>query len=613
MVGEIQYSSRPMEKKGNSWVRGDLIGAGAFGKVNFAFNRDNGELCAVKSIECDEWMSSEMKAMENEVQILQCLDSPFIVKCLGSSFSVENGKSMHNVFIEYMPGGSMVDLMKKFGGHFEEPLIRNYTRSILEGIRYLHSRDIVHCDIKGRNVLVGNTGVKLADFGGARRLDGDSGVMVDSDLLNVKGTPLWMAPEVVRQVEQGPASDIWSLGCTVVEMATGKAPWSDIAGAANPFVALYHIGCTEDVPDLPSCLSEQGHDFLSKCFRRDPNLRWTAAQLLQHPFITDNFSTTIQSNKSETRLQPTSPTSAFDFPSSSSLTSSIVNLVPILRSHLCSKRCSQQQQANFFQTEEAVIKQQKQSTTTSSSSSDANFWCNLPLSPLPGQWINVRKPKTMSTASSPTVSSAARELITKSRGEEDEELGIAITQQCKDPVLEVMGDISAIASCASIELGFSSADDGDDEHHRESLEIRTEQASCSSRAASLCSDSYKRTNEKVEEDEMLRRQTMKQDSCASGRGADCRSSTSTTRPENKNLSRRSPTTSDYLENRCCSGVASAAATDLRCIHARGRPRRKTYASVRPTLRNLAPAHRKFSFRGRPKLQFQRLQVHRQLH
>ncbi|KAL3687997.1 hypothetical protein R1sor_014306 [Riccia sorocarpa] len=388
--------------KMESWIRGVLIGAGAFGKVNLALNRENGELFAVKSIECNERNTSEMQAMKNEVAILASLDSPHVVKCLGSSHSVENGKSMHNVFVEYMSGGSLADLMKKFGGHFEEPLIRNYTRSILQGIHYLHQNRIVHCDIKGKNVLVGSSGVKLADFGAAKRMSGG-----DDSITMMKGTPLWMAPEVVSLAEQGPASDIWSLGCTVLEMATGKAPWIHIAnGAANPFVALYHIHRSEEVPELPACLSDQAHDFLRKCFQRDPRVRSTAEELLKHPFITESFPAAPAQQQQEQQMQepPTSPTSTLDFPSSSSTTSStsksstgdissqIVNSVPILRSPLFAKRAEPAAAAasrclNF------QLEQQQQQQSPSSNGAAADRWCNSPLSPMPGQWIVVRSPK----------------------------------------------------------------------------------------------------------------------------------------------------------------------------------------------------------------------------
>eukprot|EP00250_Pteridium_aquilinum_P026482 c33076_g1_i1 orf=2-832(-) len=256
------------------WVRGNLIGAGSFGKVNLAINMGNGELFAVKSIDCSTSGGAEMAAIENELMFLQSLDSPFIIRCFGGDRTLENGVQMRNLFMEYMAGGSLADLMRKFGGSLDEALIRVYTRGILEGLDYLHRQGVVHCDVKGKNILIGASGVKIADLGSAKRLEQKVEAM--------RGTPLWMAPEVIMQVEQAFPSDIWSLGCTVVEMATGRPPWNQVFSL---FAALMQSKGEEELPPLPDCLSAEGKDFLSKCFQRDPKQRWTAAELLKHPFV----------------------------------------------------------------------------------------------------------------------------------------------------------------------------------------------------------------------------------------------------------------------------------------------------------------------------------------
>lgn len=261
---------------GTAWARGAPIGAGAFGTVSLPMNRSNGGLFAVKST------VSSIPSSQNEYDILRSLDSPFIIRCLGRDQTIENGMGMDNLFMEYMPGGSIVDLLDKFGRQLDESVIRVYTLGILGGIHYLHRQGIVHCDIKGKNVLVGANGVKLGDFGFAKRIV-DEGENLDVDeRYKVMGTPLWMAPEVLNRVLQGPASDIWSLGCTVVEMAPGRPPFRNVS---NPLVAMYRIACTEILPEFPLSLPPQGQDFLDKCFRRDLSQRWISAQLLDHPFL----------------------------------------------------------------------------------------------------------------------------------------------------------------------------------------------------------------------------------------------------------------------------------------------------------------------------------------
>lgn len=181
---------------------------------------------------------------------------------------------MYNVFLEYLPRGTLVDEIRKHGGELDEPTIVHYGRQIMLGLDYLHSRGLVHCDIKGRNILIGEDGAKIADFGLAKLAD-EAG--------SCCGTPAFMAPEVARGEGQGKAADIWAFGCTVIEMATGRLLWGDDDG--DPVSVLYRIGFSDWLPEIPANLSVQGKDFLEKCLRRNPEDRWTAGQLLNHPFL----------------------------------------------------------------------------------------------------------------------------------------------------------------------------------------------------------------------------------------------------------------------------------------------------------------------------------------
>ncbi|CAL0311538.1 unnamed protein product [Lupinus luteus] len=140
-------------------------------------------------------------------------------------------------------------------------------------------------DIKGANLLVDSAGVvKLADFGMAKHLTGHS-----ADL-SLKGSPYWMAPELMQAVMQKDNSsdlafavDIWSLGCTIIEMFTGKPPWSEYEGAAAMFKVM------KDTPPIPETLSPEGKDFLRLCFKRNPAERPTASMLLDHRFLKNNL------------------------------------------------------------------------------------------------------------------------------------------------------------------------------------------------------------------------------------------------------------------------------------------------------------------------------------
>ncbi|CAM0882276.1 unnamed protein product [Alopecurus aequalis] len=248
------------------WTRVRTLGRGASGAVvSLAADDLSGALFAVKSAR-----AAGAEQLRREGDILSGLSSPHVLPCLG--FRAAAGECQ--LFLEFAPGGSVVDVAERSGGRLEECAIRAYAADVAKGLAYLHGRYLVHGDVKGRNIVVGADGrAKIADFGCAR--------MVDSDR-PIGGTPAFMAPEVARGEEQGPAADIWALGCTVIEMATGRAPWSDMD---DILAAMHRIGYTDAVPEMPAWLSAEAKHFLSLCFARNPRDRCTAAQLLEHPFL----------------------------------------------------------------------------------------------------------------------------------------------------------------------------------------------------------------------------------------------------------------------------------------------------------------------------------------
>nr|VVW58376.1 unnamed protein product [Nymphaea colorata] len=257
----------------SGWRRGATVGCGSSATVSLATLHESGALFAVKSAQLP--FAAHLR---REHSILSSLSSPHIVRCLGTDVTREGGKEFYNLFMEYFPRGTLCDEIRRQGGRLPEPEISRHARSVLLGLRYLHGIGIVHSDIKGSNLLVGCDGeVRIGDLGCALR----TGVTAEAG--GLAGTPLFMAPEVARGESQGSAADVWALGCTMVEMATGRPPWA--AEVTDPVSALYRIGCTDAVPEMPGNLSEEGQDFLAKCFCRNPSERWTAEQLLQHPLV----------------------------------------------------------------------------------------------------------------------------------------------------------------------------------------------------------------------------------------------------------------------------------------------------------------------------------------
>ena len=165
-----------------------------------------------------------------------------------------------------------------------------YTRQILTGLEYLHANRIIHRDIKGANILVDSDGVvKLADFGASKQLQ--NVMSATGDLHSLKGTPYWMAPEVIKQTGHGRQADIWSVGCTVIEMLTGKPPWVQFNTQVS---ALFHIASSKEPPTMPADISAACRAFLLQTFARDPKHRPNASRLLQHDFVRDIADTQVR-------------------------------------------------------------------------------------------------------------------------------------------------------------------------------------------------------------------------------------------------------------------------------------------------------------------------------
>lgn len=180
--------------------------------------------------------------------------------------------------------GNIANIIAKYGS-LPEKTVKVYSKQILAGLIYLHENKVIHKDIKGANTLVDGDGtVKLADFGCStqieKTLSNFEGLLSNS----LKGSIPWMAPEVVKETGYGRRSDVWSFGCTILEMATGKAPWSHYH-FDNPVSLLMKIAVSEEIPQIPETLSEELKNFIGLCLQRDPKDRPYAQDLLGHPFL----------------------------------------------------------------------------------------------------------------------------------------------------------------------------------------------------------------------------------------------------------------------------------------------------------------------------------------
>lgn len=257
----------------------NLLGEGSFGSVFRARHKATSAIVAVKIIPNGP-NDSESDKIKSEIDILSRCDSPYIVGYLECFIKVPQGEMW--IVMEYCEGGSMNDLIEAGGGTgftMPEDCIRAVCASVVLGLEYLHGvANVCHRDVKCGNVLLTNDGhVKLADFGVSAEL---------TNTLNkrktVVGSPFWMAPEVIKESHYDGRADVWSLGITVIEMAEGAPPHSNL----NPLRAIFVIP-SKPAPTLadPDNWSPEMLDFVRCCCQKDPSQRHDSALLSSHPFV----------------------------------------------------------------------------------------------------------------------------------------------------------------------------------------------------------------------------------------------------------------------------------------------------------------------------------------
>ncbi|XP_076636939.1 mitogen-activated protein kinase kinase kinase 4 [Colletes latitarsis] len=262
-----------------TWQRGIKIGQGRFGKVYTVVNNQTGELLAMKEVQLQPGDHRAIRRVAEELQIFEGIQHKHLVRYYG----LEIHREEMLIFMEFCAEGTLESLVAGSGNGLPETLVRKYTHQLLSAVAVLHSNGIVHRDIKSANIFLTDEAncLKLGDFGSAVQIKAHT--TMPGELQGFVGTQAYMAPEVFMKSEtggHGRAADIWSVGCCVIEMASGRRPWSDYD---SNYQIMFKVGMGE-TPTLPKNLCVEGVDLINKCLQHDPKKRLTAYALLTLPF-----------------------------------------------------------------------------------------------------------------------------------------------------------------------------------------------------------------------------------------------------------------------------------------------------------------------------------------
>lgn len=257
------------ESKKDNYHILSLIGQGAYGHVYKARRKFTGQFVAIKSIKKKGKEEKDIKVMRDEIEILKKLKHENIVLLL-DSFETQ----AEFILVTELGQGELFNIIED-DQSLEEAEIRTIAQQLVRALHYIHSNRITHRDMKPQNILMTSDGViKLCDFGFARHMSYKTEV-----LTSLKGTPLYMAPEVVKEEPYNHTADLWSLGVILYELATGTPPFT----APNLITLVEHI--SKDPITYPDFIAGDFRSFLKGLLNKDPRKRLGWPDLLAHPFI----------------------------------------------------------------------------------------------------------------------------------------------------------------------------------------------------------------------------------------------------------------------------------------------------------------------------------------
>eukprot|EP01127_Copromyxa_protea_P008114 TRINITY_DN1857_c0_g1_i2.p1 TRINITY_DN1857_c0_g1~~TRINITY_DN1857_c0_g1_i2.p1 ORF type:complete len:440 (-),score=61.05 TRINITY_DN1857_c0_g1_i2:30-1349(-) len=253
------------------FVLGSKLGEGSFGRVFKLHPKTDASMCfAVKQIAISN--SDDISEIENEISILKSCTSPYIV----SYYGVYRTNELLWIIMDFCALGSVVDMMEKLGTALEEGAAVWVLKATLQGLDYLHKRNVIHRDVKAANILVTRDAeIKVADFGVSEKVS-------ESVFGEIAGSPLWMAPEICQRKVYNHKADIWSLGITAIELVDGEPPYSDLSAFRVMLAISRNPPPTVEEPET---VSPQFRELISYMLIKDVDARWEIPALLSLPCI----------------------------------------------------------------------------------------------------------------------------------------------------------------------------------------------------------------------------------------------------------------------------------------------------------------------------------------
>ena len=251
----------------------EMIGEGAFGKVYKGQRKCTNQIVAIKKIMKKGKKEKELKNLRQEIDILHRLYHENIIQCL-DSFETNSEFCL----VTELATGQLYEIVQE-DKKLPEKQIKEIALQLTSALFYLHNNNIIHRDIKPQNVLISASGIiKICDFGFARAIDNKT--MITS----IKGTPLYMAPELLKEYPYNKKADLWSLGVILYELYVGQPPFY-----TNNFQTLLHKIAKEEIR-YPDSMSPEFKDFLKGLLVKNPKDRWDWPKILAHPFLKETES-----------------------------------------------------------------------------------------------------------------------------------------------------------------------------------------------------------------------------------------------------------------------------------------------------------------------------------